>query len=166
MLRFKNAYELMRELTILSVNIILVKEGIQKTERFKANILYLNISVGPLDILLLDLQKRKRSLQNRFKILYEIDLLEANPARNDLFLVITTDQTGWKRRELEEGYSFIYDIYETRYLVDLRTGIIYNDTTENIVYFAERNTKLFMGAVYDYFKVDMKNPLIGKDLRY
>ena len=164
--RFRNAYELMRELVVLSINIVLVKEAIQKTERFKASLLYLNVSTGPMDVLLLDLINRKRSLQNRFKLYYETDLLDFNPARKDLFLVLTSDQAGWKRKEMECGYAYIYDIYDATYIVDLRTGTVYDKTPENVSHFEHRDKKLFMGQVYDYFKIDVKNPVIGRDLRY
>lgn len=164
--RFKNAYELMRELVVLSINILLVKELIQKTERYKAGLLYLSISTGPMDVLLLDLAKRKRSLQNRFKLHYEIGLLEFNPARKELFLVITPDQAGWKRRDLENGYTKVYDIYDRTYFVDLRTGTIYDKTPENTSHFEGQDKKLFTGSVYDYFNIDVSNPIKGKDLRY
>ena len=67
-------FQLMRELVVLSINLSYVKNALQHNERFRGELMYINMTTGSLDVLSLDLIRRKVSLQNRFKTLVEFQL--------------------------------------------------------------------------------------------
>jgi len=158
------SYQLMRELVVLSLNLIYVKNVIQRNERYKADLMYLNISHGPLDVLLQDLIRRKTSLQNRFKSLVEFQLVEKLNKVSDLLIVIMPEQAGFKRKELERGWAVFPDIYDRNWLVNIRTGDLLESNYTNTKFFVSNILQL--NAVYGYFQIDPNNPLVQKDLRY
>jgi hypothetical protein len=157
-------YQLMRELVVLSLNLIYVKNVIQKNERYKADLMYLNISHGPLGVLSQDLIRRKTSLQNRFKSLIEFQLVEKVNRVDNLLIVIMPEQAGFKKKELERGWARMPDIYDRSWLLNIRTGDLLEDNYTNAKFFV--NNILQLNAVYGYFKIDPNNPLTQKDLRY
>ena len=157
-------YQLMRELVILSINLNYIKETIQHNERYKANLMYLNISVGPLNVLLEDLIKRKTSLQRRFKALVEIQLVEKYNNIKDLLFVILPEQSGYRKKEMEQGWATIPDIYDNNWLINIRTGDLLEENYTNTK-FLVTNIKI-LGSVYNYFSINTQDPLLRKDIRY
>jgi len=158
------SYELMRELVILSVNLHYVKDLIQKNERFRADLMYLNISHGPLDVLLQELVKRKVSLQKRFKEMVEFQLVEKLNKVSDLLIVIPIEQAGFRRKEMQQGWAIYPDIFDRQWLLNIRTGDLLESNVTNMRFFMENIAKL--EAVYRYFGIDPHNPLPNKDIRY
>jgi len=158
------SYQLMRELVILSINLSYVKNTIQRNERYKADLMYLNISHGPLDVLLQDLIKRKTSLQNRFKTMVEIQLVEKLNRVSDLLIVIMPEQAGFRKKEMEQGWAQIPDIYDRNWLLNIRTGDLLEDNYTNTKFFVDNILQL--NSVYNYFSININDPLPNKDLRY
>jgi hypothetical protein len=158
------SYQLMRELVVLSINLNYIRDTIQQNERYKAKLMYLNISHGPLDVLLQDLVKRKASLQNRFKSLVEFQLVEKLNRVSDLLIVIMPEQAGFRKKEMEQGWANLFDIYDRTWLLNIRTGDLLEDNYVNAKFFHDNILQL--NAVYNYFQIDINNPLPQKDLRY
>jgi hypothetical protein len=161
---YPTAYQLMRELVILSINLSYVKDAMQRNERFIADLMYLNVSHGSQKVTADNLIRRKVSLQNRFTYMVEIDLIERLNKVTDLLIVIPREQAGFRKKELEQGWAIIPDIYSKNWLIDLRTGQIYEDNFVNAKFF--RTNILPLGGIYSYFNIDIRNPLPQKDIRY
>jgi hypothetical protein len=157
-------YSLMRELVILSINISYVKDTIQQNERYKAKLMYLNISHGPLDVLLQDLVRRKVSLQKRFKNLIELQLVERHNKISNLLIVIPEELSGYRKKELEQGWAVLQDIYGEEWILNIRTGDLLESNYINTKFFVDNISVL--GSVYVYFKISPKDPLPDKNIRY
>ena len=157
-------YSLMRELVILSINISYVKDTIQQNERYKAKLMYLNISHGPLDVLLQDLVRRKVSLQKRFKNLIELQLVERHNKVSNLLIVIPEELSGYRKKELEQGWAVLQDIYGEEWILNIRTGDLLESNYINTKFFVDNISVL--GSVYVYFKISPKDPLPDKNIRY
>lgn len=157
-------YSLMRELVILSINISYVKDTIQQNERYKAKLMYLNISHGPLDVLLQDLVRRKVSLQKRFKNLIELQLVERYNKVSNLLIVIPEELSGYRKKELEQGWAVLQDIYGEEWILNIRTGDLLESNYINTKFFVDNISVL--GSVYVYFKISPKDPLPDKNIRY
>jgi hypothetical protein len=157
-------YSLMRELVILSINISYVKDTIQQNERYKAKLMYLNISHGPLDVLLQDLVRRKVSLQKRFKNLIELQLVERHNKISNLLIVIPEELSGYRKKELEQGWAVLQDIYGEEWILNIRTGDLLESNYINTKFFVDNISVL--GSVYVYFKISPQDPLPDKNIRY
>ena len=157
-------YSLMRELVILSINISYVKDTIQQNERYKAKLMYLNISHGPLDVLLQDLVRRKVSLQKRFKNLIELQLVERHNKISNLLIVIPEELSGYRKKELDQGWAVLQDIYGEEWILNIRTGDLLESNYINTKFFVDNISVL--GSVYVYFKISPKDPLPDKNIRY
>jgi hypothetical protein len=158
------SYQLMRELVILSINLSYVKDAMQRNERFIADLMYLNIPHGPEAITRDNLVKRKASLQKRFTQMIEFQLVEKHNNVQELLIVVPQEQAGFRKKELEQGWASIPDIYENNWLIDLRTGNLYEDNYVNAKFF--KQNILPLDGVYRYFNIDINNPLPNKDIRY
>jgi hypothetical protein len=158
------SFQLMRELVILSINLSYVKNAIQHNERFKGELMYLNITQGPQSITELDLIRRKVSLQNRFTSLVEFQLVEKLNRIENLLIVVPLEQAGYRKKEMEQGWAIIPDIYDLTWLLNIRTGQLYENNYTNAKFFM--SNILPLGEVYKYFQIDFNNPLPQKDIRY
>src|SRR4030042_1402754 len=145
------SFQLMRELVVLSLNLLYIKDTIQQSERFRTKLIYLNISHGPLDVLLIDLVRRKTSLQNRFKFMVELELVEKLNRVSDLLIVIPPDQSGFRKKEMEQGWAQLVDIYDKNWLLNIRTGDLLEDNDVNTKFFTDNILQLH--AVYNYFQI-------------
>lgn len=164
-LRAKARYYVTRELILLSLNLIYVKDTIQQSERFIGKLKYIGVSSGPIEVILMDLRSRSMFLKKRIKNIIENVLVNKTLAgAKDIILHLPDETTGITKRELDSGYMILEDIYEVRYILDLRTGDIlpYNNT--NLNFFEMRKQKL--GGVYNYFKINPKDPIKVYDLQY
>jgi hypothetical protein len=158
------SFQLMRELVVISINLHYVKDMIQKNERLIAALMYLNIPYGSATLTTDNLNRRKVSLQNRFTSMVEFELVEKLNKVKDMLIVIPREQAGYRKKEMEQGWAVVPDIYDHNWLLDLRTGQLYEDNYTNAKFFM--SNILPLGEVYKYFQIDIKNPLQQKDLRY
>jgi len=72
---FASSWHMLRELVVLSLNIIFIKDTLQQCERLKAKFQYINMAEGSIEIMEDNLRKRKHALNLRVKDLLENELL-------------------------------------------------------------------------------------------
>lgn len=155
----------MRELILLSLNLIYIKDTIQQSERYKGKLQYLDISYGPVEVILMDLRSRSVFLRKRIKNIVENILVDKYMyGAKDIIFNLPTETIGITKKELDAGYMIIEDIYENRYILDLRTGDILPYNTSNISFYEYKKNKL--GGVYNFFKINPKDPITIYDIRY
>jgi len=168
--QFKSTWHRMRELVIISLNIIYVKDLMQHCERMKTKTEYLNISTGPIKVLEKDLEYRKRSLNKRMKILLE-DLLNSKRDQSEYVFNIDVDHACLTKKQLEKGYALFTNVHDKTFALDIRKGALYpiefpeSNTQERTILFLEYTAK-HEGAVYEFFEIDITDPLKNNELRY
>jgi hypothetical protein len=81
-----------------------------------------------------------------------------------LLIVIPPEQAGFRKKEMEQGWAIIPDIYDHTWLLNIRTGDLLENNYTNMKYFV--SNILPLDGVYRYFEIDVNNPLPNKDLRY
>ena len=164
---FESSWHKLRELVVLSLNIIFIKDTLQQTERLKSKLQYMNMADGPVDVIGSDLRRRKHNLNIRVKQLLEDDLLVPRA------IVIDIPNASLTKKELDRGYALYTDVQGNTFALDLRKGSTYpltefeieNNTTSATMATLEYNAK-HLGSVLKYFEIDQSDPLKGKNLRY
>ena len=164
---FASSWHKLRELVVLSLNIIFIKDTLQQTERLKAKLQYINITDGSVSVLEDDLRRRKHNLNIRVKQLLEDDILVPR------VIVVDIPNASLTKKELDRGYALYTDVMGNTSALDLRKGTTYpltefeveNTTNSTTMATLEYNAK-HLGSVLRYFEIDQSDPLKGKDLRY
>lgn len=163
----------MRDLVILSLNIIYIKDNLQHLERLKAKMEYMNFSIGPLAVMENSLNDRKRQLNRRVKALLE-EILNSKKVtlgeETDYSFVIETEHSSLTKKQLEKGYALFANVRDKTYALSLRNGALLPiiDPENNIIDHNLSSLEFIArheGPVYDYFEIDMTNPL-QNNLRY
>jgi len=167
---FKSTWHRMRELVIISLNILHIKDALQQLERTRAKALYMNFSDGPIAVMELNYQTRKRSLNKRMKVLLE-DLMNSKRDQTEYAFYVDKDSACFTKKQLDKGYALFTSVLETTFALDLRKGsllIINNYENESI----DTNlrsleyTAYHDGSVLKYFDINPSNPLPQENLRY
>jgi hypothetical protein len=160
----------MRELVILSLNIIYTKDLLQFSERYCAKLEYLNFQVGPVTVSQQELLRRKHELNKRVKELLE-DIMNSRTDGSKYLFNIELAHACLTRKQLERGYALFTNIYNVTFALNLRNGallIIPNpesvDTQGGNLSSLEY-TAYHEGSVYKFFDIDVADPLKG-NLRY
>ena len=164
---FASSWHKLRELVVLSLNIIFIKDTLQQTERLKAKLQYINMADGSVCVLEDDLRRRKHNLNIRVKQLLEDDILVPR------VIAVDIPNASLTKKELDRGYALYTDVMGNTFALDLRKGTTYpltefeieNNTTSTTMATLEYNAK-HLGSVLKYFEIDQSDPLKGKDLRY
>jgi hypothetical protein len=164
---FASSWHKLRELVVLSLNIIYIKDTLQQCERLKSKFRYINMAEGSIEIMEDDLRKRKHALNIRVKELLEEELLTPR------IVVIDVPNASLTKKQLDKGYAVFVDIMDKTIAFDLRKGTCYpitegeaeNNTTSATMNALEYNAQ-HLGSVLRYFEIDQSDPLKGKDLRY
>lgn len=168
--QFKSQWHLMRELVILSINIIYLKDMIQHCERMSARAKYLHLPEGSISVMIKDIELRKRSLQKRVKKLLE-GLLNSTKDESEYVFNIPLEHACLTRKQLQKGYMLINNVHDKTFALDIRKGALYPvnfpelDSNEQTIQFLEYTAK-HDGAVYKYFEIDETDPLKNNELRY
>ena len=164
--RFPSTWHKMRELVILSLNIIYIKDILQQSERLKARLIYLNFSEGPIEGVEDMLRVRKRQLNLRMKNLLE-EILNSSRDWSLYGFNVDIETASLTRKQLEKGYAIFTNIREVSFALNLRNGalsIIYNpedpDSTDANLRSLEYTAR-HEGPVYKFFNIDMNDPLTG-----
>jgi hypothetical protein len=162
----------MRELVVLSLNIIFIKDTLQQCERLKAKLEYMNFQQGSVSVLEIDLQARKHELNKRMKELLEDILNSKRGYDSDFCFNIELAHASLTRKQLEKGYLLITNVRDVTYALNLRNGAILpvafpeisntvmDPTLRSLEYTAKHE-----GALYKYFDIDQTDPL-KNELRY
>jgi hypothetical protein len=164
---FASSWHKLRELVVLSLNIIYLKDTLQQCERLKSKFRYINMAEGSISIMEDNLRKRKHALNIRVKELLEDDLLLPR------LVVIDIPNASLTKKQLDKGYAFFVDIQEKTIAFDLRKGTCYpiseqdaEEHTSSATMNALEYNAQHLGSVLKYFEIDQSDPLKGKDLRY
>jgi hypothetical protein len=170
--KFPSTWHKMRELVILSINLIYVKDLLQMDDRISSKSIYLDIPNGSIKVHIDALQARKKELNKRIKDLLEYILNETPGGNRDSVFVFNIDEeaAGLTRKQLEKGYALFTNVKNDTYALNLRTGglLIINTPELNA---SDRNlmsleyTAQHDGTVYGYFEIDQTDPLKDK-IRY
>lgn len=160
----------MRELVIISLNIIYVKDTMQACERLQTKARYLNIPDGSIKVTIQELLRRKHSLNKRMK--RELEYLVNSGRRESNFIFdIPVEHACLTKKQLEKGYMLLTNIRNMTYALDIRKGALYpiddpesNSTTDINLRYLEY-TAQHDGPVYKYFEIDETDPL-KNELRY
>lgn len=168
--RYKSTWYQMRELIILSLNIIYIKDTIQQLERgIKTRLLYINQETGPVDAMIYCLQARKHSLNKRMKFELE-DLMNSKKDDSNFAFNVEVDHASLTRKQLLKGYALFTNVRDITYALDLRSGVLLpithpelNVTDPNMA--GLEYTARHEGGVYKYFEIDPTDPL-KNELRY
>lgn len=168
-MEYKSTWHRMRELVILSLNIIFVKDMMQYCERLATKAEYLNLPSGSIQVMQQELIKRKHSLNKRMKNELE-DLLNSKREASEFVFVIPVEHACLTKKQLEKGYALITNINDRTFALDIRKGALYpidfpeENTNERNMQYLEYTAK-HEGPVYKYFEIDETNPL-QNELRY
>lgn len=160
----------MRELVILSLNIIYLKDLLQFYERAKFKTEYLNLSTGPYDVLIQDAQYRRHGLNKRVKVLLE-DILNSKKDESDYCFNIELAHACITRKQMEKGYALFTNIRNNTYALNLRNGCLLPIDNPELGATSDRNlmsleyTAYHDGSIYKYFDIDLSDPLTNK-IRY
>jgi len=164
---YPSSWHKLRELVVLSLNIIFIKDTLQQTERLKAKLQYINLSKGSVEVVEDDLRRRKHNLNLRVRKLLEDEILAPR------VIAIDVPNASLTKKELDRGYALYTDVRGNTYALDLRKGSTYplteqeieNNTNSATMASLEYNAK-HLGSCLKYFEIDQSDPLKGKDLRY
>jgi hypothetical protein len=166
---YKSTWHKMRELVILSLNIIFIKDLMQQCERLIAKTEYMNFPPGALQVQCDNYVKRKHELHKRVKELLE-DILNSDKPKSDYCFNIAVDHASLTRKQLEKGYALFNNIRDVTFALNLRNGCLLPlEFPES--HASDRNlmsleyTAQHDGAVYKYFEINLTDPL-KNELRY
>ena len=159
----------MRELVILSLNIIYIKDLLQFYDRATLRTDYLKLSTGPIAVLIQDAVQRKHELNKRVKVLLE-DILNSTKDESDFSFNIELSHACITRKQMEKGYAIFTNVRDLSYALNLRNGCLLPiDNPELSV--SDRNlmsleyTAQHDGAIYKYFEIELNDPLTN-NIRY
>ena len=171
--RFKSTWHKMRELVILSLNVIYIKDTLQMCERMNAKLEYMNFSKGSIAVIESNLHRRKHELNKRIKELLEniLNSKRYSPNEEPMYAFsIDKDHASLTKKQLEKGYALYTNVRDRTYALNLRNGsvLIIVDPERNVLdpnlqsleYTAKNE-----GSVYKYFEIDTTDPL-KNELRY
>ena len=166
---YKSTWHKMRELVILSLNIIYLKDLLQFYERAKFKSSYLKLTTGPYEVLIQDALQRKHELNKRVKVLLE-SILNSTKDKSDFCFNIELAHACITRKQMEKGYALFTNIRNITYALNLRNGcILIIENPELSV--SDRNlmsleyTAHHDGPIYKYFEIDLGDPL-SSNIRY
>lgn len=167
--RYKSTWHKMRELVILSLNVIYIKDLLQFYERCIAKTQYLNLSTGPMEVLVYNAQARKHELNKRIKVLLE-DILNSSLIENEFCFNVDLPHACITRKQMEKGYALFTNVRNNVYALNLRNGALlpitnpeFNVSDRNLM--SLEYTAQHEGAVYKYFEIDLSDPLTH-NIRY
>lgn len=168
--QFKSTWHKMRELVILSLNIIYIKDTLQSLERLTAKLQYINMTDGPLKVTHDDLQRRKHELNKRMKRLLE-ELMNSSRDDSEFCFNVELEHASFTKKQLEKGYVIFNNIRDVAFALDIRKGSLLpianpesNVLDPNLA--SLQYTERHDGPVYKYFEIDTSDPLKNSDLRY
>ena len=159
----------MRELVILSLNIIYIKDLLQFYERAKFKSSYLDLATGPYEVMIQDALYRKHFLNKRVKTLLE-NILNSTKDESDYCFNIELAHACITRKQMEKGYALFTNIRNNTYALNLRNGCILPVGNPELS-LSDRNlmsleyTAQHDGAIYKYFEIDINDPL-SSNIRY
>lgn len=175
--QFKSTWHRMRELVVLSLNIILIKDTLQQCERMRAKLHYINFSEGPVSVLELELHARKRALNKRVKVLLE-DVMNATTFTIPKYKIDSTNYTFnidfehacLTKKQLDKGYALFNNVRDNTFALNLRNGALlpitnYEQGTPDGNLASLEYTAQHEGSVLKYFDIDSTDPL-KDNLRY
>lgn len=160
----------MRELVLLSLNIIYLKDILQQTERLGTRLDYMNIAKGSTSVIRQELLARKHRLHIRMKRQLENLINSTNQYETDFAFNIDVESACLTRKQLQKGYALLTNIRDNTYALNIRNGAltpvaypeinVLNDGLGMLEYTAQHD-----GPVYKYFDIDETDPLLN-NLRY
>lgn len=176
---FRSTWHRMRELVIISLNILYIKDSLQQLERVRAKAQYMNFPDGPIAIMELNYHARKRSLNKRMKVLLE-DLMNSKrdqqykwlqSAPTDYLFTIDLESACLTKKQLDKGYAIFNNIRDVAFALDLRKGslLIVDDFESNSLnnnLNSLEYTAYHEGSVLKYFDIEAGDPLSKENLRY
>lgn len=174
--QFKSTWHKMRELVILSLNVIYIKDTLQMCERLNAKLEYLNISIGSTAVTQLNLRSRKHMLNIRIKNLLE-DILNSkilinNQLSEETHFIFNIDKeySSLTRKQIAKGYALYTNIRDITYALNLRNGSLLPILNPE-GHVMDRNlisleyTATHEESLLKYFEIDPEDPL-RNELRY
>lgn len=148
----------MKELVLVSLNILYIKDTLQMCDRLIARLQYSGFSTGTMDVQIQSLKEKKRTLNIYMKDLLE-ELLNGKSTQTGSAFNIDVDCACFSRKELERGYALFTNVRNVTFALDIRKGsllIIHNPETnsgdpnrDSLEYTARHE-----GPVYSYFQID------------
>lgn len=168
--RYKSTWHKMRELVILSLNVIYIKDLLQFYERAKFKTEYLNLSVGPYEVLINNALHRKHELNRRIKIFLE-ELLNSDLQYSNYCFNIELPHACITRKQMEKGYAFFTNVFNNTYALNLRSGTLLLIDNPELSASSDRNLMSLEhiayheGSIYKYFEIDLSDP-ITNNIRY
>lgn len=169
---YKSTWHKMRELVILSLNIVYIKDLLQQCDRLVAKLEYMNFTIGSITVTQDTLIKRKHELNKRMKELLE-DVLNQKGvtlAVTEYAFNIDIDHASLTRKQMEKGYALFTNVRDHTYALNLRNGALLPINLPEVSP-SDRNlmsleyTAQHEGPVYRYFEIDITDPL-KNELRY
>lgn len=162
----------MKELVILSLNVIYIKDTLQFQDRFRAKLQYLNISEGSEDVTRQALFTRKRILLKRIKSLLD-GLLNSTKIESDYAFNIDWEHASLTMKQLNKGYALYANVRDKTYALNLRNGMLlpidFPESTSGAI--TDTNlrgleyTAQHEGSVLKFFNIDPSDPL-KNEIRY
>lgn len=166
---FKSTWHKMRELVILSLNIIYIKNILQQCGRMHEKLEYTGFTSGPVSVIEDNLNRRKHELNKRMKNLLE-EIMNSSKDKSDFCFNIEQDHACLTKKQLEKGYALYTNIRNVTYALDLRKGALLpildpesnveDNNLRSLEYTAHHD-----GPVYEYFEIDTSDPL-KNNIRY
>jgi hypothetical protein len=170
--KFPTQWHRMKEIVILSLNVIYIKDTLQFQDRFRAKLQYLNISEGSEMVTQQALLARKRILLKRIKDLLE-ELMNSSKDKSDYSFNIDWEHASLTMKQLSKGYALYTNVRDTTYALNLRNGMLlpidFPESTSGAI--TDTNlrgleyTAQHDGSVLKYFDIDPTDPL-KNELRY
>ena len=188
-IKFKSTWHRMKELVIISLNIIYIKDLLQFYERMQYKTSYVYLSIGPIEVMIMDCNQRKHSLNLRMKSLLE-DLMNSKRTTSEngrtlwgtnsytenvcvlnFVFNIPIEHASLTKKQLEKGYAIFNNIQNVTFALNLRNGSLLQiknyegDNTIDANLKSLEYTAKHDGAVYKYFDIDQSDPL-KNNIRY
>lgn len=159
----------MRELVIISINIIYLKDLLQFYERGHAKAEYLNLPTGTTDVQVDEAKRRIHSLKVRMKRMLE-NLMNSDKTDSSFTFNIDVEHASLTRKQLEKGYALFTNVRGYTYALNLRNGGLFHilEPERNVIdpHLASLEyTAVHEGPVYKFFEIDQTDPLKG-EIRY
>jgi hypothetical protein len=169
MQRFQSNWHLMKELTVLSLNIIFIKDMLQALDRINGKLQYMNFPQGSIVVTKDNLRLRKRELHKRIAVILE-DLLNSKKEVSKFVFIIDRTTACFTKKDIDNQFAIFSNIFNTDFALDLRSGALYpiNFESDNLnspimQTFAYR--KQHEQSLLKWFEIDPSEPL-KNNLRY